>query len=289
HKGDIPTNFGRSYEIAAPVAKERGILLIKGAEITRNTPPGHFNAIFLNDIKPLDTNDLLECMAQADKQGAFIWWNHPDWKPQYKGWFDIHTTLYEKKYMRGIEIVNGDDYSASVHQWALDKNLTFMGNTDIHSPLLVERSTAEKHRPMTLVFAQSKTQEAVKDALENGRTAVWFENQIIGRQEYVSALFDAMVKITDIDRQSKVARFTIRNDSDLPLEMVRAGDVGPQEFTLPANAVVRMRVNTESEEKPVELLYTVKNFVIAPGRGLPVSLAVAGQLSFNIGVETSGK
>jgi hypothetical protein len=69
--------------------------------------------------------------------------------------------------------------------------------------------------------------------------------------------------------------------------MVRTGDVGPKEFTLPANAVMRMRINAESEEKPVELEYAVKNFLIAPGRGLPVNLAVAGQITFDIGAEIS--
>jgi hypothetical protein len=287
HKDDVPTNHNRPYEIALPVAKERGILLIKGAEITRETPPGHFNALFLDDVNPLDTKDLLDCMAAADKQGAFLWWNHPDWKPEHIGWFDMHTTLCEKKYLRGIEVVNGDDYSANAHKWAIERNLTFMGNTDIHSPSLLEKSTSERHRTMTLVFAQSKTREAVKDALENGRTAVWLENRIIGRQEYLTSLVEAMIKITDIDREGKVARFTIRNDSDLPLDMVRVGGVGPKEFTLPANAVMRMKVNAESEEKPVELEYTVKNFVIAPGKGLPVNWAIAGQLTFDIGAEIS--
>lgn len=289
HKQDVPTNHNRPYEIALPLAKERGILLIKGAEITRDTPPGHFNALFLDDINPLDTKDLLDCMAAADKQGAFIWWNHPDWKPQHIGWFDMHTTLYEKKYMRGIEVVNGNTYSASVHQWALDKKLTFLGNSDIHAPSLVQQSTADKHRSMTLVFAQEKSQAAVKDALEAGRTAVWFEKQIIGHQEHLEALFAAIVKITDIEREDKVARFTLHNASDLPLELTRQGQLGPKELTLPANSVLRMKLNAPSEDATIELSYVVKNFVIAPGSGLPVNLAIAGQTTIDLDVEISAK
>lgn len=290
HKQDVPTNHNRPYEIALPQARERGILLIKGAEFTRDTPPGHFNALFLDDVTPLDTKDLLEAMAAADKQGAFIWWNHPDWKPQYKGWFDIHTTLFEKKYLRGIEVVNGNTYSADVHRWALDKNLTFLGNSDIHAPSLVEKSVAEKHRPMTLVFAGEKSIPAVKDALEKGRTAVWFENKIIGREEYLDALFDAAVRITDIERDEKVARFTLRNDSDLPLELQRTGGPGPRELTLPAGAVLRIRLNAGGAEKPVELSYIVKNFVIGPpDKGLPASLTIAGQLKIDIKAEISSQ
>jgi hypothetical protein len=289
HKQDVPTNHNRPYEIALPLAKERGILLIRGAEITRETPPGHFNALFLDDVNPLDTKDLLDCMAAADKQGAFIWWNHPDWKPEHIGWLDIHTTLYEKKYLRGIEVVNGDGYSANAHKWALERNLTFLGNSDIHAPSLVEKSTAEKHRPMTLVFAQEKSQAAIKDAMEAGRTAIWFKNQIIGRQEYLEALFQASVKITDIEREGKVVRFTLRNVSDLPLEFERVGRVGPKELTLPADAVMRMKLTAGGEDKAVELSYVVKNFVIAPGKGLPVNLAIAGQITLELEAEIQGK
>ena len=40
HKADIPTNHNRPYEIALERAKKAGLLLIRGAEITRETPPG---------------------------------------------------------------------------------------------------------------------------------------------------------------------------------------------------------------------------------------------------------
>jgi len=261
-----------------PAAKDKGILLIRGAEITRDTPPGHFNALFLDDVNPLDTKDLLDCMAAADKQGAFIWWNHPDWKPDHIGWFDIHTTLYEKKYMRGIEVVNGDTYSASVHQWALDKNLTFMANSDIHAPSPVQASTAQEHRPMTLVFAREKSIPAIKEALEAGRTAIWFEDKIIGRREYVDALFQAAVEVADIEREGRAVRFTVRNNSSVPMNLQREGAVGPREVLLPADSVLRIRINVSSPETPVALSYVVKNYLIAPETGLPVTYAIPGQI-----------
>jgi len=279
HSRDIPTNHNRPYEIALPAAKEKGILLIKGAEITRETPPGHFNALFLEDINPLDTKDLLDCMAAADRQGAFIWWNHPDWKPEHKGWFEIHTTLYEKKYMRGIEVVNGDSYYPDVHRWALDKNLTFMGNSDIHAPSLVKESTAQEHRTMTLVFACEKSIPAIKEALEAGRTAIWFEDKIIGRREYVDALFKASVQITDIERDGRTVRFNLRNESALPMAFERTEGPGPKEVTLPADSVLRVKLTATGPETPVRLSYVVKNLVIAPpDAGLPVDYVIPGQI-----------
>ena len=277
HKQDIPPNLNRPYEIALPRAKEKGILLIKAAEITRETPPGHFNALFLEDATPLDTKDLLEAMAAADKQGAFIWWNHPDWIPDRKGWFDIHTTLYEKKYMRGIEVVNGRSYYPTVHQWALDKNLTFLGNSDIHEPAGRETMPAGGHRPMTFVFAKEKSVPALKEALLAGRTAVWFENKVIARREYAEALFKAAVQVTSVEREgNKVVRFTVRNDSDLPIELQRTGKLGPGEQSLPANTSARMKISVNDMERQIELSYAATNFLIAPEKGLPVRLTIAG-------------
>jgi hypothetical protein len=275
HKEDVPTNHNRSYELALPRAKEKGILLVKAAEITRETPPGHFNALFLEDAAPLDTKDLLDAMAAADKQGAFIWWNHPDWIPDRKGWFDIHTTLYEKKYMRGIEVVNGRSYYPTVHQWALDKNLTFLGDTDLHQPAGQETMPAGGHRPMTFVFAKERSIPAIKEALIAGRTAVWFENKIIARREYAEALFQAAVHVTSVEREgNKVVRCTVRNDSDLPIELQRTGKLGPRELSLPANASTRMTINVNDMDQQIELPYRATNFLTAPEKGLPVRLQI---------------
>ncbi len=276
HKEDVPTNHNRPYAIALPRAKERGVLLVKAAEFTRDTPPGHFNALFLDDVTPLDTKDLLEAMAAAHKQGAFIWWNHPGWKPEHKGWFDFHTTIYEKKYLRGIEVVNGVSYYPEAHEWALGKNLTFLANTDLHGPSPLDKTTSEKHRPMTFVFVKEKTIPAIKEALVAGRTAIWFEKKIMGRKEYLEALYRGAVRITDIQREPKVARFTITNDSDLALELQRAGKLGPKEVTLPAHTAARISVTGVGAEKPLELSFVASNFLIGPEKGLPVSFVVAG-------------
>ncbi len=289
HKQDVLTGHNRPYEIALPRAKELGMLLIRAAEITRATPPGHFNALFLSDVKPLDTNDLLDCMAAADQQGAFIWWNHPDWKPEHKGWFDIHTTLYEKKYMRGIEVVNGRTYSPTVHQWALDKNLTFLGNTDIHQPVGLEPMPPGGHRPMTLVFAKDRSIPAIKEALMAGRTAIWFEDKLIGRKEYAQALLAGAVRVTDLEREGKkTVRFTIRNDSDLPIALQREGKLGPKELNLPGNTLVRVKVDVNDSEEPTELAYVATNFLVAPEKGLPVKFLILGGSDLNVQVQFGG-
>ncbi len=286
HKDDLPTKLNRPYEIALPRAKERNILLIRGAEITRDTPPGHFNAIFLEDVAPLDTNDLLDAMEAASKQGAFIWWNHPNWKPDKKGWLEIHTQLYEKKYMRGIEVVNGLDYEPEVHQWALDKDLTFMGDTDIHDPCPVDKTTSERHRPMTLVFAKEKTRDAVKDALVNGRTVIWHSDLLIGKRDYLQAIFDKAVMVRDIDYEGEnTVRLAIENNCDIDLKLDRTGGPGPKEILIPPNGKALLKLKVKNVESQTGLSYTVRNYLIAPNKGLPVSFTIPPQVTVNIGVD----
>lgn len=98
-RAHVGGDHNASYEVALPHAKEKGIILIHGAEITRSMPPGHLNAIFLNDVNPLDTPDPMDAIQAAKDQGAFIMWNHPGWKAQQPDtclWMKMHQELFEK-------------------------------------------------------------------------------------------------------------------------------------------------------------------------------------------------
>jgi hypothetical protein len=279
HKKDIPTNHNRPYEIALSQAREKNILLIKAAEITRDTPPGHFNVLFLEDVNPLDTNDLLDVMKAAAKQNAFVFWNHPGWKPEHKGWFDIHTTLYENKWLQGIEVVNGDSYYPEAHQWCLDKNLTMMSDSDIHQPSTLLETSPENHRSMTLVFARQKSIDAVKEALIEGRTTAWFKNQLIGRKKYLDAIFKEAVEIgKPYNKYKDTIWVEIKNSSDIDIDLERAGTLGPDKVTLQANTTTILKTATgataEDAPEQIELSYVADNFLIAPDKGLPVTLTI---------------
>src|SRR5690606_34762412 len=114
---------------------------IKGTEVTRNTPPGHFNALFIEDDQNLvadRSSDLDEKTIQAvEDQGAFIFWNHPGRKAtQINGsyeWLPFVEKMYQDKKLHGIEVVNGFGFHKKALDWALDRNLTILGNTDIHN------------------------------------------------------------------------------------------------------------------------------------------------------------
>jgi len=105
-----------SFEIAAPHAKQKNIILIRGGEITRNMPPCHFNALFLSDVNKLDTPDYMDAFKAASEHGAYIIWHLPVWKaqrPETCKWCDIHTQLLEKGQLQGIEIFNEQEWYPS--------------------------------------------------------------------------------------------------------------------------------------------------------------------------------
>lgn len=278
HKNDVPTNHSRPFEIAKQGAREKNILLIKAAEITRDTPPGHYNALYLDDIDLLDTPEFLEVIENANQQKAFVFWNHHSWKGEQRGrWMDVQTTMYDKKWLHGMEVANGGSYYPKAHQWCLDKNLTMLGNSDIHAPSLDYQYTAEDHRTLTLVFAAERTVESIKEALFAERTAVWHENQLIGRAEYLKPLFDRCVTVSKphyVNRKN-TAFFEVANNALIDLELKRTGKSGPAALTLPARSTIIARVNLSDDRKAVKLSYTVSNFLIAPEKGLPVEFTLS--------------
>jgi hypothetical protein len=275
HKDDIPTNHNRPYEIAARKAEERGILFIRAAEITRDTPPGHFNAIFLDDINPLDTADFYEVFNQAHKQQAFVFWNHPGWKgPELGRWGEAQAKLLERGQLHGIEICNENDYYREAHQSAVEHNLTFIGNSDIHGPSLNPPRTPESHRTLTLVLTTDKTLPALREALDAGRTAVWYKNQLIGKRDVLERLFPACIKINPPHHRSKDTRWVrIQNHCELDIDLERIGKGGPAKITLPARATTLVRFN-DGAEQASGLKYRATNFLTAPDQPLTVSLEI---------------
>lgn len=276
HKDDVGNNLNRSYELMEERARQHDIILVRGAELTHDTPPGHFNAIFLSDAMPLNTTDLYAQVEQAATQKAFVFWNHPGWKGAEKGrWGEEQTRLFEKGWLKGIEICNGATYYREAHQMAVEKKLTLMGDTDIHDPSPTTPWTPEQHRTLTLVFAQERSLDAIHTALVDGRTAVWCQNQLYGREPELSALFAESVRVQPPHhRAGDDVWLRIDNACELDLELERTGKVGPERLRLPARAssIVRLRGTTSMPADGMS--YKVTNFRIGPDRPLPVQLTV---------------
>ncbi len=121
HIDDLPhPDRNRSFDIAEDIAKNKDLTVINGAEITRMFPPGHINAIFIEDANKLiyldeakisEAKEILKevpeesltnyedlswledaalaslwpvksALIEARKQNAFTFWNHPAWSSE---------------------------------------------------------------------------------------------------------------------------------------------------------------------------------------------------------------
>jgi len=288
HKEDISIKHGRSHELAKPRAEELKLIIIKGAEITRSEPPGHLNAIFIEDINPLDTKDYNDAIEAAVLQGGFIFWNHPGWKqPERKSvWYHTQNEFYEKEWLHGIEVVNGRNYYPNAHKWCLEKELTMVGNSDIHNPIHLDYDLHNGgHRPITLVFAKEKTKEAVKEALFAQRTAVYWGNVLIGEEKYLRPIFDKSVEIVNPDvtiKERGSVYIQVRNTSDVDFEL--EADELPEDISIPKNIIlyagktvllnIRGKSAKATGRKNIRIFYKVKNLWTAPEKSLVVDLNI---------------
>jgi hypothetical protein len=186
--------------------------------------------------------------------------------------------------MHGMEIVNTDEYYPLAFQWCIEKKITMLGNSDIHSPILMDYDLREgRHRPMTLVFAKARTLEAVKDALIDGRTAVYNEDNLLGEEKYLKPIFEKSVELwvnPETIKYGKSHYIYIRNNSQVPYKLVANGELEsysfPDEIVLYAERTVILLLRNKSGAglEPVKLPYLVNNLLIAPGTGMPVELKI---------------
>lgn len=232
---DVRVDYNRSYELAKDAAEKQNLILVRGSEITRNTPPGHFNAIYIEDasgfIADRATNEFdRKAVMKAAEQNAFIFWNHPGWKPNIEGsyeWLEFIEDLYVNNLLHGIEVVNGFGIHLKALDWCIDKDLTVMGSTDIHNLVAHDYDLSQRHihRTMTLLMAKDRTPESIREALDAGRTVAWASKYLLGKEENVRSLFNASVKLspshhTEVKANGNSTNFyEISNNSDLYFEL----------------------------------------------------------------------
>lgn len=289
HKEDIPpVNFNRSYELARSRSEQLNIILIHGAEITKSMPPGHFNAIFITDANPLKADSWQDPLKVAIDQKAFVFWNHPGWRQpnNIPIWYDEHSTIFDKGWMHGMEIVNGLEYYPLAHQWCLEKKITMLGNSDIHRPMgMYADAVKDSHRPITLVFAKERSANAIYEALKDRRTAVYSGNKLIGEENYVGPIVDKSITVKNAEMTiagKGKALLAIHNSSPIDYELIASGELAeiniPAKVTIYGNRTVMLELQGKSEGlvgiKELQLPYTIQNVLVAPEKGLSKMIAV---------------
>ena len=287
HSKDIPhPDRNRAYELARASARNTNLIVIAGSEITRQMPPGHSNAIFINDANPILTEDPMDAFEEAARQGAFIFTNHPQWTAQRKdgiaSYDPMHLKLIEKNMLHGIEIVNEHSYSDEALQLALDYNLTLVGTSDVHGLTdWMYDIPHGGHRPVTLVFAKERDPETIREALFNRQTVVWFNNLFIGRQKWLTPILKASLPIRVIGYQSDTqilelelvnathSRFTLRNTTDYTFHE------DASVFIVEPQSTKTLLVKTLQRLDTVELKFEFLNGILAPNKHPVIDYSLA--------------
>ena len=238
HTNFIPNEDRNAAYLEAKKASEgTDLIVIAGSEITREMPPGHMNAIFIRDANKLFNIDLPKndkekeilskkiremqwgaepaikehyilgnmwpaekAVEAANQQGAFLFWNHPDWYRQAPDGIarlqPMHRKMINKGYLHGIEVVNGSTYSEEAFRIAIENNLALIGTSDVHDLIEWDYLTrVGEHRPVTLIFTKDRSKESIKEALFQRRTVVWFKEILIGKEDNLLPLLESIISI----------------------------------------------------------------------------------------------
>ena len=271
----IPIDHNGAWKVGEEYARERNLILVHGTEITRKMPPGHFNALFISDATLIAKDSIWDAIDAAVKQGAFIQWNHPGWKVQQPDGipvlYEIHKKLIEKGWINGIEIYNDVEYYPRVFNICSEYKLAITGNSDTHGIISEEYRKPEFiNRPMTLVFAEERSAESLKEALFAGRTMVWFRDVLAGKEEFAKPFFYECISVgKPYYQDDDNIYFEVSNKSDIPFYLINGVTDAPEKLILAANSVTRIAV---SKKVKSPLAYVVRNILTGENDFLNIEL-----------------
>lgn len=281
HKEDIPNpDRNRSFIVASKSIKEgEELRVINGSEITREMPPGHINAVFVKDANLLLHNDSLSGIKEANKQDAFVFWNHPNWDEQRKDGIArldlFHEYLINEKLLHGIEVVNETTYSEEALKIALDNNLTILGTSDIHGLTDWEHKIPlGGHRPMTFVKVKNKSEDSFKKALFEGKTVVWFKNLLIGKEEHLKSLIRQNLVFGPLKYLDGklIMKVELTNKSMNPFQLEYLGEFSFHQrsniISIPAKSKIILQIKTRLKKSKISLPFKILNTAIAPKKML---------------------
>ncbi len=276
-KEDIPNpDLNRSYVIAKKSVDEKDLIILKGSEITRHMPPGHFNAIFINDAnKLLIKGDSLAGIIEANNQGAFVFWNHPHWTSKSEGRMDgiakldpVHEELISNNLVHGLEVANEDTYSEEALEIAINNNLTVLGNSDIHGLIDWDFDIPNGgHRPLTFVITKDNSQNSIKESLFKGHTFVWFKDLLIGKEENIKPIIESNIKFKSNGYigETTVLELEVSNLSSVPISLEYQGEYtfhkNSKFLKILPNSSFKIQIKTISKVETISLPFNILNVV----------------------------
>lgn len=248
----ILVNLNIGYEMAKQEGDKFGIMVIRGAEITRGD--NHFNVLFTEDNNKIYDIDTEQSIRNAIKQGAFVSHNHPTRdKNTATEMTPLAEELHAKKLFNGIEVGNSLWARDWLFSYCIDNGYAPISGTDMHG------TTAEKfhqsgnesvYRDMNLILAEKRDEKSIKEALFAGRTIAYHNNKLIGKEEYLIELFKASVNISYSYDTNDATIVVLTNKSSFPYEI----KYGKRTAVIHAMGAVQVPLSKGTEEVELVLL-----------------------------------
>lgn len=245
-----------SCNSAIKKGKDIGLLVIRGVEITRSHL-GDYNALFTTDNNKLYDPDLEQTIRNARAQGAFIIHNHPTYDKNTPNHITPFTNdLYAKGLIDGIELGNYTRKWQYLYSFCMDGGYTPFSNTDAHDYVdwIYNTSPSEgqivRYRNMTLVLAKECTEKALHKALKEGNTIAYNNNNLIGKESLLKALFKASITFEKQRTGSTHHYITVKNLSSVPYLL----QVGNSKFVVNALGSFMFKRPKSEEQLEVKVL-----------------------------------
>lgn len=286
HAEDLPhPDRNRAFAIADKAARRRDVLVIPGAEVTRDMPPGHSNALFVEDANLLLKDAPRRVFAEAHRQGAFVFWNHPHWEKQRPDGIarlePLHVELIEKGWLSGIEVVNDRTFSDEALELALAHDLAILASSDIHGLIDWRFGVPQGgHRPVTLIFATERSLSGIAEALQARRTVAYDREMLIGRERELLPLLEASLTVTSPRwlPDTTILEVGLENRADGPLTLRNVSDYRLHShadlFRVDPGETVTLQVKTGEKPDRVELSFEVLSALTAPDTHPVLTVAI---------------
>ncbi|MBJ2175207.1 phosphotransferase [Aureibaculum sp. A20] len=300
---ELAYNRERAFEIAEAAAENTEVLVVRGVEISPRVPPYHHNALFLKNVDKIpyqymkdthntfimkdkiERSELLAPFLEAQRQGGFVFYNHPSYnwwdKKDTLLFTDFHQELLDKEILAGVEVSNSGRYNKIAHEFAEKYDLTIICNSDEHYDIASRYK--DNHRPMTLVFAKEKTEAAVAEALRKKRTLAYFRDYLVGRFPEADAFFRASIEIIPEKgkgKNSPLLKVHIKNTTQIPYRVQLKTDYLIEDLPLgqliiPANETKTIILNPIWKyPKIITLDFVVQNILVSPEEALKTTITV---------------
>jgi hypothetical protein len=144
-----------------------------------------------------------------------------------------------------------------------------MSNSDIHTTeAFFERGPSVDHRPVTLVFAETRSAEGIRGALDAARSVVWFNNMVLGPKRFVEPLFYNSIEVSGAFFMDEKGRsfYNLKNNSDFLFHMVDI-DTHDRVDLLPRSSLI-----IQFDEVRDARRMLVENFFTEPDKPLEIIL-----------------